>query len=111
MERFKKIGDMWEMGMVLDGIFFNYFYLSDYRPSIDIAYQRLEISKITNDNFGRSFSQIFLFRVYLELGEFKKAGEWANKSLKFTKANSLFFSSSMVNISMGVLYIEKKKCT
>ncbi len=104
---FQKIGDMWDLGMVMAGLGYDYRYLSDYDKSIDSFSQYLEISQKTNNDHGISAAQTNLSYCYIEKGNFEKAEKLVRKALVFSKEKKIYLAECYSNINFGYLEMEK----
>jgi signal transduction histidine kinase/tRNA A-37 threonylcarbamoyl transferase component Bud32 len=101
-DRFKKIGDLWELGMVVCGIGFYHLYSANYEKGLYFFNQYLEISNKIKDTYGIFAAKINLARCYIEIGEFAEAKGLINEFLSQNEAiiNNLPF---LLNAAKGLL--------
>ncbi len=106
-ERFKKIGDIWELAFIYRSLAFDYYYLADYQKSFYYNTRFLEMSqKIRNDYDVSSGYENFLhFRI--ETGDFKIAEEFAMKAQVINEAKNIVYNTFSVYLHLGYLEIER----
>lgn len=108
-DKFQKIGDLWELEMVMNGLGFNYYYLGDYNRSIESFSQYLQISEKIGDSHGISGSKTHLSHAYTERGEFERAEELVKEGLVLSEEKEIWFTNCMANIRYGYLYFVKEE--
>ncbi|MBU0682918.1 MAG: protein kinase, partial [Candidatus Omnitrophica bacterium] len=101
MDIFKKIGDMWELSLVVQGLGHNYFFngLHDKALLVFLEFFR-EVYK-TNDNYGISDAQGWLCLIYVEKGEIQKAREYGRKALELSRVEKIWFIHCFSAINLG----------
>ncbi|MCK4797859.1 MAG: GAF domain-containing protein, partial [Spirochaetes bacterium] len=108
-EKFEKIGDIWELGMVEQGLGYTYHYIDNDKKSIESFSQYLEISKKIKDDYGISAAQTNLSYYYIKKGDFNEANELGIKSIKLSEENKIWYVNCFAKINFGYLEIERKK--
>jgi len=104
---FQKIGDMWDLGMDMDGLGHDYRCLGNYDKSIDCFSQYLEISREINNAHGVSAAHAWLSICYIERGNFEKAEKLGIKALIFSEEKKIWYANCYSNIHLGYLEMEK----
>jgi len=104
-DRFQKIGDMWEMGMMANGLLQSHYYLSEYDAAIDIASRYLEISRRTKNLFGIPAAREQFSMIYTEKGDYNSARREAEECLAISDEADLL-SISRGHLNLGYAYLE-----
>ncbi|MBU1076730.1 MAG: protein kinase, partial [Spirochaetes bacterium] len=107
-EKFHRIGDMWELGMTINGWALEEYYLSHFNKSYELFTQYLKISQKINDDFGISSATENLTRIYIKRGDFEKAKDFAKKTLMMSKNKKIWVVYCLSNIVFGYLELENQ---
>ncbi|MFH1395115.1 MAG: diguanylate cyclase [Candidatus Omnitrophota bacterium] len=98
---FKKIGDMWELSLAVQGLGHSYFFngLHDKALLVFLEFFR-EVYK-TNDNYGISDAQGWLCLIYAEKGDIQKSREYGEKALELSRTEKIWFIFCFTAINLG----------
>ncbi|MCK4778203.1 MAG: hypothetical protein KAS39_07460, partial [Actinomycetia bacterium] len=105
LKRFLRIGDLWEISMIRNGLGEDNFYISNYKEALFHNQKWLEMSRILGDDSGLSISTGNLLWIYSETGNFVLAEEFSIEGLKLSKSRGLIWEYCLHNIYAGCLNI------
>jgi len=105
---FTKLCDFWNLSMAYNGLGLVYYYKSDYN-AISFFKKNLEISIKLNNSVGKSIALQTLADCFIEQGEFYRAKDYLNQSLKIAESQNDKYMLMISYLSMVQLLIEEEK--
>ncbi|MCU0848559.1 MAG: SpoIIE family protein phosphatase [Spirochaetes bacterium] len=108
LEIFRRIGDLWEIGMILGGMFYNDYMSSNYESAFARGREYQVISRKLSDHYGLSRCYQYFSLCFIEMGEFDNAREYCRESLNICKKHSLKFNECVNYIIEGYLCLESR---
>ncbi len=99
-------GDMWEEGMIVQGMGITYFNQGNYPCAIEWFQKYADISQRTKDAYGMSSSQAWLALVYAQLGDLNEAQHAVQKSLAISKEKQVWFILCFGLANAGFIFLE-----
>ncbi len=105
LKRFKNIGDIWELGIVIHGIDLNYINLGKYDLAMEYLEKFIDLSTESNDVAGICGAYNDIMNIYIETGDYSRAKEWREKYLSLPGSKNLPFHRCYNNIQFGILQI------
>lgn len=105
INKFRKLGDAWETGMVIHGIELNHIYSGDYASAERHVERFIEISRMTGDQAGVCGGYNDLIRIRAEKGDFNGAREASETALDIIEKKSLDFHRCINESHTGFLHM------
>lgn len=102
-----KIGDVWELGMVLSGLGYGYRFTSQYKKSIEQNGRYLDVSQKIKNTYGVISGYIELSYCYIENGSFEEAEECLGKAKDICKDYRNPYLYCCTLICSGYLELER----
>ncbi len=107
IEKFQRIGDIWELGMTVNGLAHEDYYSDNFDKSIASYNQYLAISQKIKDDYGISSALQDLAYCYGKKGDFGNAEAYIQKSLVLSKKREIWFGYCNSNTTFGWLELER----
>ncbi|HEX3046140.1 MAG TPA: protein kinase [Bacillota bacterium] len=106
--RFEKMGELWELGMIYGGLGFAYRYQSDYQTALGYFTKFLEISRLIDNSFGIMSAQIEILLCAIETNNYEKAASEIGALIRHGEETKqrLFYCSALTYA--GILEIEQE---
>ncbi|MBU1078659.1 MAG: protein kinase, partial [Spirochaetes bacterium] len=105
---FRRIGDMWELGMVLTAIGRNNRYIADYKNAILAYNEYFDIGERTGNDHAVSEGQICLSYCYTEKGDFERAEHLIKKGKAVCEEHNNGFLICYAFLYYGFLELERE---
>ncbi len=106
--RFKKMGDIYEIGNSYAGLVYNYLFLADYEKLKHYLDQYYIITNQTNDFYGINEAWIYSTPYFLETGGIETA-EWLGiAAYNYSLDTNILFTQCTSSIELGKVYLEKR---
>lgn len=104
---FKKIGDMWESSLAIQGTGHCYYLNAKYEKAISLFSESLKESQKINDD--HSVSEVLGWKclTYTEMGEFEKATDAGGVALELSTSKKIWFIVCFSYMSLGYLELER----
>ncbi len=108
VRRFKKMGDIYEIGNSYAGLLYNYMYLSDYDRLKHYLDQYYIITNQTNNYYGINEAWIYSTPYFLEKGNIDTAEWLGNAGYNYSLDTNILFTQCTSCIELGRVYLEKR---
>lgn len=106
--RFKKMGDIYEIGHSYAGLVNNYLFLADYEPLKQYLDQYNKITSQTNDFYGINEAWIYSTPYFLEKGLIETAEWLGTAAYNYSLETNILFTQCTSCIELGKVYLEKR---
>jgi serine/threonine protein kinase/AraC-like DNA-binding protein len=106
--RFKKMGDIYEIGNSYAGLIYNYLFLADYDKLKYYLDQYYMITNQTNDFYGINEAWIYSTPYFMEKGNIDTAEWLGNAAYNYSLDTDILFTQCTSCIELGKVYLEKR---
>lgn len=106
LEMFTGLGDIKEMGLVLNGLEHCYFFVSDYHNAKITNDNYAEIAARTGDDYATSTADMYYARYYRETGNIEKAYHHARKANTVSLEKQIWFNYCISFLTLGSIALE-----
>lgn len=107
-KRFKKMGDIYELGNSYAGLVYDYLFLADYENLKRNLDQYYMITNQTNDFYGINEAWIYSTPYFLETGSVDTAEWLGNAAYNYSLDTNILFTQCTSCIELGRVYLEKR---
>ncbi len=107
-KRFKRMGDIYEIGNAYAGQVYNYLFLADYEKLKYYLDQYYMITNKTNDFYGINEAWIYSTPYFLEKGAIDTAEWLGNAAYSYSLDTNILFTQCTSCIELGKVYLEKR---
>jgi len=104
---FKKIGDMWESSLAIQGTGHCYYLSAKYEKAISLFSESLKESQKINDDYSVSDVLGWKCLTYIEMGEFEKALDAGGEALELSTSKEIWFIVCFSYMNLGYLELER----
>jgi len=108
VRRFKKMGDIYELGNSYAGLVHDYLFLADYEKLKHFLDQYYMITNQTNDFYGINEAWIYSTPYFLETGNIDTAEWLGNAAYNYSLDTNIHFTQCTSCIELGRVYLEKR---
>ncbi|MGE5405903.1 MAG: protein kinase domain-containing protein, partial [Candidatus Saccharibacteria bacterium] len=107
LEMFKRMGDMKEYNMTLNGLVHCCYYLGDYEKMKDFNSRHLESAVRTTDNYAITAANIYNVQYFREKDHFGKAELCGLDSFNRSFEAEDWFNYCSANIELAILFMDR----
>lgn len=100
------IGDMWELGVVLNGMASAHIKTGEYDKGATVCRRCLEIGEKIKDDYGVCTALANLCLIYCESGDYKRAEKYGKRALEMCIQTNQMYAACFTNIYFGILKTE-----
>lgn len=104
---FKRIGDIKEINMSLNGLVHCNYYLGDLKKAKTLNDQYYESASRSRDYYALTVANTYYVQIYREMGDFEKAEYHGTQSRNLAKEKNYMFQYCSSCAEAGSLFIEK----
>jgi len=104
---FKKIGDMWESSLAIQGTGHCYYLSAKYEKALSLFSESLKESKKINDDYNVSDALGWKCLTYIEMGNFEKALDAGGVALELSTSKEIWFVVCFSYMNLGYLELER----